>query len=233
VVEKFLATIEREGKRRPSPWGNLFWRDVHVDTVADLLRAFQSHPLNMTFQGKAIADFLQTTSPESLKHWDVVVPNGSEQSVQLIDGLSYRPQKRSVNKEGGELLVSGSSARVASRGAEREGLDKVLADRLAAEYRQANPQKKSVPDHVYREGREHPLLLVHGIVPYVTEGVPPNEKERKLPLEGEPVIALGLSFPRFDDSGRRTVTYRVNTVEWKNWFDSEVGDDQDADDEAN
>jgi hypothetical protein len=46
-------------------------------------------------------------------------------------------------------------------------------------------------------------------------------------------VALGLSFPVFDDTEiRRRVRYRVNLVEWRNLFDLETEDDVEIADEA-
>lgn len=40
------------------------------------------------------------------------------------------------------------------------------------------------------------------------------------------IVALGLSFPQFDDSDvAKRVTYRVNLVEWRSMLDQEVDDD--------
>ena len=42
------------------------------------------------------------------------------------------------------------------------------------------------------------------------------------------LIALGLSFPKFDDSGiAGRVRYRVNLVEWRSMFESEADDEED------
>ena len=75
---------------------------------------------------------------------------------------------------------------------------------------------KSYPDRIYREARPRPLLLIHILSP--------NE-----PVAGgysEEIIALGLSFPQFDDSDvAKRVTYRVNLVEWRSMLEQEIDDD--------
>jgi hypothetical protein len=202
-IRSFLTRAERDGHvRTRSPWGNQFWSEIPVSLIAEVLSLFKIHPLNMTFQGKAIADFIESADIESLKTWDVVLPNGSELGTELIPGLSYEPQKRSVTEPGpDEILVSGSSARVGSRGVEREGLPRDLAEKLATKYLAANPGKKSVPDHVYREARKRPLLLIHSINAYVREGGKRDGSmiESRIDVGSDPLVALGLSFPRFDD----------------------------------
>jgi len=64
------------------------------------------------------------------------------------------------------MLVSGSKARVGSRGVEREGIDKIVVERAQEEYRAAEG-KKSMPDRKYRELRTRPLLLLHIVNPFL------------------------------------------------------------------
>jgi hypothetical protein len=237
AIRTFLQRAEQDGRSREiSPWGNNFWGKVPAALVAEVLQAFQPHPLNIAFQGKAIADFIMRANIDCLKFWDIVLPHGSEPDQEVVPGLIYKLQKRIVSTPSAqELLVSGRSARVASRGVEREGISKSIVKELDSGYLSSHPTQTSVPDRVYREVRERPLLLVHGIVPYVSKSDKPDEGALsvKLDLGAEALFALGLSFPKFEDrDAQKTVSYRVNTVEWKNWFDTEVGNDTDADDEA-
>ncbi|MGI0128782.1 MAG: hypothetical protein ACREEC_01275, partial [Thermoplasmata archaeon] len=69
-----------------------------------------------------------------------------------------------------------------------------------------------------------PLLLIHVI--QATE-----ENGGKQPPEG--LIALGLSFPDFnDDDVARRVKYRVNLVELRAMIENEVDEESDDDDEG-
>jgi hypothetical protein len=227
TVKDFLRAIERAGaSRRRSPFGagNTLWTGVPKTEVAQMLRRFRIHPRNVTFQGEDLATFLERTDEPRLQVWDVVLPNGEEPETELLPGLSYKPQKRKVTYTNErDILVAGKSARVRSRGVEREGVDPQVVKMAEDRYRAENEGKKNVPDNVYRAVRERPLLLIHCITAY-SEGV-------KLPTVGDPHIALGLSFPRFNDSGLASrVTYRVNVVEWRNLFENETDDEQDQDD---
>jgi hypothetical protein len=70
-----------------------------------------------------------------------------------------------------------------------------------------------------------PLLLVH-VIEATTEG------DKPLP---DHLVALGLSFPDFDDSDvARRVTYRVNLVEWNALIESEIDEQlvEDGDEDA-
>ncbi len=234
AVREFIREIEAAGAVRGQSLvgsGNQLWRGVPRSAVARLLRIFDVHPLNVVFQGKGLAEFLDTDAYAALENWDVVLPNGSEPHMGLLPGLACRAQLRQVTKPSqNDILVSGKSARVGSRGSEREGIAPDVVKRVEQEYRQQHPEKKSVPDWAYREARECPLLLLHNLAPY---RLLENDARENVDTGGKPLFGLGLSFPRFDDSGARPrVTYRVNLVEWRNLFASEEDDEEEADDEA-
>jgi hypothetical protein len=227
VVREFLQVVEGAGvARTKSPFGkgNHVWSGVPRSEVAQVLRRFRSHPRNVTFQGEDLASFLEHTDVAKLHVWDVVLPSGEEAETELLPGLSYKPQKRTVTfVNGPDILVSGKKARVGSRGVERAGIDPGTVRDAEEKYREKNPGKTNVPDKEYRVVRERPLLIIHIITPFNTE-------EERLQTGGDPVVALGLSFPIFDDSGMtRRVSYRVNVVEWRNLFEHEMDDEEDTD----
>jgi hypothetical protein len=59
-----------------------------------------------------------------------------------------------------------------------------------------------------------------------------GEKTSTRYVNGDPFVAIGLSFPRFDDSGAETrVRYRINLVKLRELFENEVDEEeqQDAD----
>ena len=99
-----------------------------------------------------------------------------------------------------------------------------LIDRIRAQFK-SDPKndKKSVPDRLYRLERTRPLLLIHAIQATAESG-------NTQPPDG--LIALGLSFPDFnDDDVARRVTYRVNLVELRAMIENEVDDDIDESDD--
>lgn len=234
VVREFINSIERAGAVRgvsPLGKGNTLWRNASKAEVAQLLRRFRVHPRNVTFQGEHLAAFLEHTDVSNLQQWDVVLPNGEDPVTELLQGLPYRPQQRTVTRgDAGNVLVSGKSARVASRGAEREGIDPNVVREAEERYRAENAGKKNVPDHVYRKVRPRPLLLIHCIS--ASQKREDGTLER-LDTGGKPMAALGLSFPRFDDSEvARRVKYSVNLIEWRSLFATEVDDEQDPDEDV-
>ncbi|WP_420267086.1 Z1 domain-containing protein [Candidatus Magnetominusculus dajiuhuensis] len=207
-----------------SSWKNTIWRDVHKKYVVNFLRSFISHPLNITFQTDDLASFLENTNEPKLQNWDVVIPNGSEPSENFA-WIAYRPQKRRVviSKETKSILVSGDKRRVGSRGIEKEGISTEIVQQIKEQYGDNN-----VPDKAYRARRHKPLLLLHLIKPYVKK-----EEMEKYDTGSDTLVAVGLSFPEFDDrSDAQRVRYRINLVEWRNIFMDEADDEMVGDDDT-
>ena len=112
-----------------------------------------------------------------------------------------------------------------SRGIEKEGLPVDLVREVEKEYQRGGRSKSNIPDKAFRAVRERPLLLLH-LIRVI-------DNDQYLDTRGVPLVALGLSFPEFDDPGEvRRVRYRVNIVEWRKRFDNEVDDDLEVDDDA-
>jgi len=197
-----------------SPWGNTVCHSVPKETIATFLRDFDVHPLNVAFQSGDLARYLETTSEPRLREWDVVFAGGGGEEI-TIGPVTLRTARRSMIARNGMLLVSGTKARVGSRGIEREGIDLDTVRRLEDEFHAAFPGK-SISDKVYRAARVQPLLII-----YVLTAVSPTPV-----AVAEKIIALGLSFPQFDDTDvAKRVLYRVNLVEWRSMLDEEQDDD--------
>jgi len=206
--------VARNIRFEPSPWGNTICHSVPKEAVAAFLRDFDVHPLNVALQSADLARFLETTAEPRLREWDVVFAGGSGESV-TVGPVRVRMAKRNIVSRNGMLLVSGTKARVGSRGIEREGLEPAVVKRVEDEFRAAFPNK-SISDKVYRAARTRPLLIVYILAANAPSPVPAGEK----------IIALGLSFPQFDDRDvAKRVAYRVNLVEWRSMLDEERDDD--------
>jgi hypothetical protein len=213
-IERMVAAGFEVGD---SEWGSKIWRAVPKGLVAGLLAQFETHPRAVDFQSKAIAEFLEATTVQSLDLWDVVVPQGNGDSEEFA-GITYRPQMRSILPKPGDssLLVSGAKARVGSRGVEREGMSKAEVAEVEEAYPGVN-----VSDKHYRLKRTRPLLLLH-----LLRGMTGEEKTRFRPAPATPLAALGLSFPEFDDRGiAGRVKYRVTMKFWRDLFEVEASDE--------
>jgi Z1 domain len=220
AVERMINSLKFEGIQQETSKhsDSNTWKGVHKQIIIELLRTFNVHSLNFNFQADSIAAFLEKTNDEMLERWDILLPNGSVKNTEPFCGISYRMQKRRVHSRGNGkyILVSGSSARVGSRGVEKEG---IRLEEVAKIDQKAKKENRNPSDKEYREIRERPLLILHFIKAEIVKG-------KNVTLE-EPLIALGLSFPRFDDSSdEKKVTYQVNVIKWKELFEEEMDDDE-------
>lgn len=229
TVARWMEGLNRDlGLPEDSMWGPKVWTAVDKSRVADLLADFQTHALNYDFQADRLADYLRATTDEALLQWDVAIPSGSAANIK-IGGLDIAPRSRSVTtKEAtSSILVSGSSARVGSPGDERVGLS---AGQVADA--EVGFEGRTTPGDRYREQRTRPLLILNVIRPVLRRPGGGRNDVDPLHVDGTPLIALGISFPHFDDTEvKGKVTYKVNQVLWRSLFESESGDEREADDE--
>lgn len=219
------ALLSEHGAPATSPFGSQIWTDVPKEAVAAFLSVFETHPLNYDFQAEELGTFLLNTLEPLLQRWDVAIPNGSLPQEEF-GGLLFRPLERRIvlRRDNASLLVSGSSARVGSRGVEREGLNAEQYEAIRAAH-----EGKNIPDSAFRAVRRKPLLLLHLIRGFERKGK--NDRIAFQP-DGPPLVALGLSFPSFDDSdARQRVVYKINLVKWRELFEQEEDDDMPDEDE--
>ena len=204
-----------------------FWQDVPKEALATFLSEFTAHQLNYDFQAGELAAFLERTREPRLRVWDVVIPQGSLEEMEF-GGVRIRLSKRRVvvKSDINSILVSGSSARVGSRGIEREGLTLEQYSKVVEE-----EGKQNLSDRAFRAVRSKPLLLLYLLRGFVRR-LGDSQGEAAFDSGGQPLVAIGLSFPEFDDSGiAGRVEYKVNNVEWRAMFEAEEDDDLLGDDE--
>jgi hypothetical protein len=226
-ASRFIAALGPPAPRARAGSGPFVWSNVPAKAIAECLADFATHPLNHDFQSDTLANYLEKTTNPCLQLWDVALPSGT-MTAEPFGGMDMRPYERyiKVNKPNGSLLVSGSSARVGSRGDERAGLTEEQVKQAEAE-----SHGKNTSDGAYREVRTKPLLLVHVFRGYTRDGEDKSVKTRFEPNHS-PLVALGLSFPRFnDDDVREQVEYKVNLIEWRSLFEAEVDDEPVRDDD--
>jgi Z1 domain len=231
ALRALLASLHRQGiESSPSEWGNPIFRAVPKQLVANFIDAFEVHPHNFKLYVAederavyGLGSFLHATNEARLQSWDVVVPKGELASRELVEGgLSIRPLRRVVTTQDNDrtILISGTKARVGSRGVEREGLPRDLVEELTE---QAKP--KNVSDSAFRRGRTRPLLLIYPVVPHDKEKIWTGLTENDL------FVAYGLSFPEFDDQTlTKTVPYRVNRTWLRDHAIDDEVDETDGDD---
>ncbi|MCC3372295.1 Z1 domain-containing protein [Cohnella sp. REN36] len=198
------------------------WSGISKDVVSDLLRSFDTHPWHLSFQGKALAEFIDN-SP-GLNDWDVFLPFGSVDDEFELDGangvIKIKREERLIKEADGMIKISGTKVRVGSGGSTRAGLtEKEILDAQNAFRQGKNIDKKSIPDSAYLAIDRKPLLMLHVIKSKQKDDEKPNSK---IP---DTLFAIGIGLP--GDGVLRTANYVVNMVELRNWvnFDDEEDDD--------
>jgi hypothetical protein len=233
LVGAWVDGIVRDyGEPTPDDWKMLGWPRVPKDRVAELIREFRAHPLNRSFQGEALSDFLLATDEERLAEWEVRIPAGSQAEVVLGATVKVKPRERLVVRSTATktIVVSGKSSRVGAPEDERAGLsrEKVREIQEDPEFR-----GRTISGDQYRAHRSHPLLLINLIWPYERPKGAGKQVKDYLPDELRPMVALGLSLPSFDDRDVQVhLEYQVNDVFWQSLLD-EIGDDFEVDDVLN
>ena len=191
--------------------------------MAQLLRDFETHPWHLSFNGRALAEFIESKS--WAKGWDVVLissGDGGQYPGGLKCGETTLPlqstEKRKITSDGKMLSVSGTKVRVGSGGCTRIGLTSAEIENAKRIFKEETG-KKNVSDKAYLTKDRAPILMLHVLQADYGESASPD-----LPPF---LFALGVGFPR-EDHDTRVVNYKVNLVELRNWI--EIPDESDEED---
>lgn len=225
VACEFIRRLHSLGiSPESSRLGNPLYRKVPHAEVARLVGAFKSAETDILFQPNALAQFIREAQSPKLAEWDVVVPGGKSELKKVLDGLSLNPQVRRVDRRGGAYVISGNKRRLGSRGIESEGISAEIIERV-----RRDAGEGQVSDKAYRMERERPLLLIHVLdIRQMPDQSDANGKPilaRVLDDHDDPVVGIGLSFPRFGEEGERKVRYRANLIKFREMFSREIDDD--------
>lgn len=222
AARHFITSVRNIGSPKTPRGKGFLWSSVPKDVIANFMKHYNNDPLNFKFQMNAIADYLLATAETKLATWDVMLASGSGAPFE-IEGLTISTSRRTVLdlKDTGSILISGTKARVGSGGSEREGLTDYEEEQAKFF---ATEDGKGVADLHYRRFRSRPLLLMYFISGTLKIGNKGFEEEIPFRPGGEPLLAFGLSFPNFDDSAiAKKVPYRINIVEWRQFFATDIG----------
>ncbi|MFJ9501558.1 Z1 domain-containing protein [Brevibacillus centrosporus] len=220
----FVASLDSSGAPKDIEQNGHFWNGIHKDLVVDLLLSFDTHPWHMSFQGRALAEYIEKNS--GFMEWDVFIPNGSDESLFVLNGangpIQVNRQERLITEANGMIKVSGTKVRVGSGGCTKAGLTKEQIQEAEKTYKQIHPDRKSksVPDSAYLIGERKPLLMLHVLKSKQDEDLPHN------PRIPETLYAIGIGLP--GNGEVETANYVVNMVELSNWMD--IDDNEDDDD---
>jgi hypothetical protein len=216
---------------RPRPIGNRFvWSGVRAADVADFLDQLEILPVNSAFipdmdgGTKPLISFIRNNSIPSLQAWDVCVPQGEGSIAEAVtfigvDGEPVHPLKRQrrfeepPSRNGNYLKLN--RQRVGEIADEKVGLSNAQVKSAEADWfaEDATREGKRVPGGAYRRVRERPLMTVHLIEP--TDAGQGKTSRRILAaasIEPRLLVAISLSFPKFQESSTASVPYRLNKV---------------------
>ena len=221
IVERYIDRLSYEGKRVPETeyraHDNYFWEGVSSDSVSELLGNFTTHPWHMSYNGKALADYVAAHSWKN--GWDVVLINngdGGPFDRKIKCGDEYleitSTEHRQIKQSDKILSVSGNKLRVGSGGCARIGLssDQVTkAKKLFFDNYTGKRNKPTLPDSAYLIEGRNPILMIHIVE---AEYDKPDSKYPKF------LYGLGVGIPA-DESGNEVAIYQVNLVEIANWMD--------------
>lgn len=221
IVEKYIDHLSYEGTRVPETeyktHNNYFWENVSGESVSELLANFTTHPWHMSYNGKALADYVATHSWKD--GWDVVlIKNGDgapfDKKIKCGDEYLEIPatERRQIKQSDKILSVSGNKLRVGSGGCARLGLDKQQleqAKRSFFENYTGKRNKPTLPDSAYLIEGRNPILMIHIVDAEYDKA---NSKYPKF------LYGLGVGFPA-DKNGNAVAIYQVNLVEIANWMD--------------
>lgn len=223
VFKDFVNSLAENGDRlidSERTKGHYYWEHVPAELIAQLLLDFDTHPWHLSFNGRALSEFIATH--QWPKGWDVVLI-GSGEGTPYPGGLKCGDDKLTLNSterrqiavDSKMLSVSGTKVRVGAGGCTRIGLTDKETEGARNAFKQETG-KKNVPDKAYLIKDRAPLLMLH-----VIQAEYSGSHSQDLPPF---LYALGVGFPKTDHETKKA-NYKVNLVELKNWI--EIPDDSD------
>ena len=228
VFRSFVNSLADNGRRlndQDRTKGHYYWEHVPADLVAQLLLDFDTHPWHLSFNGRALSEFISAS--QWPMNWDVALISGGE-GRPFPGGLKCgdtvlqlrSTELRKIEVDSRMLSVSGTKVRVGSGGCTRIGLTSQEIKDAADEFRQATGSV-NVSDKAYLTRGRPPILMLH-----VIDARYFGESSKGLP---DFLFALGVGFPK-SDHGTEKANYKVNLVELRNWIDlpDETDDDDDG-----
>lgn len=216
AAKRLADSLRKDGYRPESGEGingGKLVKAVDVSHVIDFLSAFRNHEGSILTDSDPIRSYIEARAENELSRWDILFPGlttsseGSLTDSSLGFEVVCQRRKRGDRSDDGTLYIS-NKQRVSGRGIEAIGVSGVDVEAAQERYREKNNLSASekivnYPDHIYRDVRKRPLLVVHLIA--VTDG--------NLLIQSEPVVAWSISFPRTAYEEKK-VEYVVNTT----WF---------------
>jgi hypothetical protein len=213
--------IERARGGGKQTWQGALWTQCPADAVVDFFRNYVTHPDAMKVNSALIAEFIESMNTAGeLTEWTVAVIGGGEgKKVELTSDLTVdtllRRNQDDTGYKIGRLLSPRDEAIDLSEAAWAAALDMTRKAWRSDPGRMEKAEEPAAPNgpsirEIRGAGAEgvpaHPergLLLIYAVTP---------DKDAS-GVNGEPVIAFGVSFP--GSRAGRKVSYKVNNVAWE------------------
>jgi hypothetical protein len=231
-IDKATTSYEKTNQ------GRLF-TGVPVDYVLNFIRGFSNHEGSILTLGDPVARYIADRSEGELAIWQVLFASlaADKDGSLTCSDLGFpiiRQERRAGVRTTASAIHIGEKQRVSSRGVERIGVPKEIAEKAEADYvnREGKAETKNFPDLIYRVVRPRPLLIVHLLK--MKENI---EAEKDAQRAGSfagserPVVAWSISFPT-TGTPENTVEYVVNTTWIRENLGEEDEDDEPRDDAA-
>ena len=236
-----LASLDQAGFSQGSAeraGGGYLLAGVPVRIIDEFLLQFRNDRGSIKSSTQPIRRYIEARAESELSKWDVLVVSVKEKEPgRVVDPLGWPlgPADRSVGWEDlaqKALTISGSRARVASRGIEKIGIADQVVERAEQAYREIEKlgagDKINYPDRIYRAVRTRPLFILYTLNVRIPEGKSTPDLEAKLP--DVPVVAWGISFP-VSATPDEKVEYVMNTTKLREVFGDDDIDEEMFDDE--
>ena len=229
---RFLDDLNLEGITQKSALqitGGYHLKKIRVELIDRFLAGWRNHESAFLTQTEPIRSYIRDRRDDELREWDVLITEVSNDCEKFeIGRWSLRPQKRRIGYSDlqNELLtMSGSRARIASRGIEQVGVDPETARKAELQYlaslkQSAMPEGKrpSFPDRIYRQVRTKPLFVLHLVSVRLPDDKTTIPNSDRIPRK--PVVGWSMSLPESAKPNLR-VEYIINTQKFRELFGSE------------
>ncbi len=236
LTSKFFKSLSKPSEFKG---GRRIWNSISASQIFNYLNSLSISPMNMPFISSGESDerpllnFIRDNEIDALSQWVVCLPQGSEADVEELSVEDESGTEKPIKARGRqfEVVPNGSKylklnrQRLGEPADESVGMTEAEIAEAVRKF-QADPKnegKLTVSGRAYLEERKTPLLTVHLIRPINPKEANTSrstDKKRKAIMDaslmrGAPYVGISLSFPKYEESEKTFVTYRLNRIAMK------------------
>lgn len=250
LTARFFSSLAKPSEFKG---GRRIWRSVSANRIFEFLNSLAISPMNIPFicsgdsNERPLLNFIRDSDIDTLSEWTVCLPQGSEAGVMEICvedelGVSQPVKARGRQFEKvprGSKYLKLNRQRLGEPADESIGMSQEQIHHAETKFRddRKNEGKVTVSGRAYLEERKVPLLTVHLIRPINPKKVgdlEASEKKRKAIMDanemrGAPYVGVSISFPKYEESDKTYVTYRLNRIAMRELGFLDDDENEDAD----